>query len=82
MTLPQIDVAVLDGMQGDNRNQFVGNTIYNLILEAYGQELCPRITGMLLDENAVNFKQLLTDNVYFNNKVAEAHALLTGAGKQ
>lgn len=31
---------------------------------------------MLLDENAVNFKQLLTDNEYFRGKVNEAYVLL------
>jgi len=31
---------------------------------------------MLLDENAVNFKQLLTDNEYFRGKVNEAYNLL------
>jgi len=82
MTLPAIDVSSLDSGDQDTRNQFVGNSIYNLIMEAYGPEICPRITGMLLDENAVNYKQLLTDNVYFNNKVAEAHALLTTPGNQ
>ena len=53
--LPQIDVSPLESLQGDERNNFVGNNIYGLIQAALGQEFAPRITGMLLDESAVNF---------------------------
>jgi hypothetical protein len=60
----------------DQRNNFVGNNIYGVVQQAYGDENAPRITGMLLDENAVNFKQLLTDNEYFIGKVNEAYTLL------
>jgi len=63
-------------LQGDERSNFVGNTIFVLIQQAYGEEYAPRITGMLLDENAVNFKQLLTDSKYFSGKVNEAYGLL------
>ena len=63
-------------MQGQDRNNFVGNTIFGLIQQAYGEENAPRITGMLLDENAVDFKQLLTDSKYFSGKVNEAYGLL------
>lgn len=63
-------------MEGEQRTQFVGNTIFGLITQGYGQEHAPRLTGMLLDENAVNFKSLLTDQGYFNNKAQEAYQLL------
>lgn len=77
LTLPQIDVSPLDNMASqDQRNNFVGNNIYGVVQQAYGDENAPRITGMLLDENAVNFKQLLTDNEYFIGKVNEAYTLL------
>jgi hypothetical protein len=69
-------------MKGEERTQFVGNTIFGLITQGYGQENAPRLTGMLLDENAVNFKQLLTDVQYFNNKVQEAYALLMNSSNQ
>jgi hypothetical protein len=61
LQLPHADLNVFDQVQGDERNQFVGNTIYGTILQAFGQDLAPRLTGMLLDESAVNFKSLLTD---------------------
>jgi hypothetical protein len=67
--LPQIDVSQLDGLSGPDKSTFVGNTIYGLIQQAYGDGDAPRITGMLLDENAVNFKSLLTDNAYFQSKI-------------
>ena len=57
----------------------MGNTIYGLIQQAYGEENAPRITGMLLDENAVNFKSLLTDNSYFQSKIQEAYQLLVSS---
>jgi hypothetical protein len=74
--LPAIDVTSLDTLVGNDKNNFVGNTIFGLITQAYGEENAPRITGMLLDENAVDFKQLLTDDQYFSNKVHEANSLL------
>jgi hypothetical protein len=42
----------------------------------FGQELAPTITGMLLDETAVDFKSLLTDNHYFTSKAHEAYGIL------
>jgi len=69
-------------MQGQDRNNFVGNNIYATITQAYGEENAPRITGMLLDENAVNFKLLLSDNEYFRGKVNEAYTLLMNSLKQ
>ena len=74
--LPQIDVSPLDSLQGEERNNFVGNNIYAHILAVLGQQNAPRITGMLLDESVINFNQLLTDSQYFSAKVYEAHSLL------
>ena len=77
MQLPaNVDVARLDSLTGDERNDFVGNTIYEVIQGGLGEELAPNITGMLLDESVVDFKSLLTNSQYFNSKVAEAHNLL------
>lgn len=66
----------MDQLQGQEKSNFVGNTIYGLIQQAYGEENAPRITGMLLDESAVDFKQLLSDSKYFSGKVNEAYGLL------
>jgi len=37
---------------------------------------------MLIDEKLVNFKDLLTNQTYFNNKVREAQTLLVNALQQ
>jgi len=66
----------LDALRGDERNNYVGNHIYGPICNTFGEENAPTITGMLLDESAVDFKQLLNDNNYFVAKAKEAFALL------
>jgi hypothetical protein len=76
MTLPQIDISPLSHLQDEEKKQFVGNSIYSVIQQAHGDEYAPKITGMLLDENVVNFSQLLSDSAYFSAKVEEALALL------
>lgn len=76
LNLPQIDIAQLNNLQGDDRRTFVGNNIYETIQAVYGDDLAPIITGTLLDENVVDFKQLLSDNQYFSGRVNEAHQLL------
>jgi hypothetical protein len=37
---------------------------------------------MLIDENVINFKQLLTDQRYFTTKATEAFQLLVAAAQQ
>lgn len=76
MQLPQVNVAQLDSLDGDDRNNFVGNHIYQTIHATYGEEFAPTITGMLLDESAVDFKLLLSNNNYFQGKAREAYELL------
>merc|ERR1712093_933908 len=82
LNLPQIDLAQLDQLQGDDRRTFVGNNIYETIQGVFGDELAPIITGTLLDENVVDFKRLLSDNGYFTGRVHEAHQLLVNAKHQ
>jgi hypothetical protein len=82
LQLPHVDLNYLDSLSGEERTQFVGNTIFGTITQGYGQEFAPRLTGMLLDENAVDFKQLLGNQNYFNQKVQEAHQLLVRSQQQ
>lgn len=63
-------------LEGTDKSNFVGNTIYGLIQSQFGEQFAPRITGMLLDEKVIDFKQLLTDEQYFRSKVNEANQLL------
>jgi len=78
----QIDVSGLDSLQGEDRKTFVGNNIYGAIQRAFGDEAAPVITGMLLDEQAVDFKQLLTNNHYFISQAQAAHQLLEASRQQ
>lgn len=75
LRLPQVDILPLDGLQGEERDNFVGNNIYPAIFQAYGEEEAPTITGMILDESAVDYKELLTNQNYFQQKVTQAHAI-------
>ena len=51
----------------------MGNTIYPAIQAVYGDKIAGIITGMLLDESAVDQRELLSDNAFFVTKVNEAH---------
>lgn len=73
LRLPQIDLSGFDSIQGEDRKNFVGNSIYPAIQAVYGDKIAGIITGMLLDEGAVDQRQLLSDNAFFVNKVQEAH---------
>lgn len=45
----------------DAAKNFVGNNIYHIIQEKYGDESSGKITGMLLDNNTPNFHLYLTN---------------------
>lgn len=80
LSLPQVDISQLDVLQGGDKNNFVGNSIYGIIQAQYGDEYAPRITGMLLDENAIDFKMMLTNAQYFTGKVQEAYVMIQSQG--
>lgn len=82
MQLPPVSIAQLEQLSGDDRNNFVGNHIYQTIHAAYGEQFAPTITGMLLDESAVEFKALLTQSAYFQAKAHEAYELLLQSKEQ
>lgn len=65
-----------------DRKTFVGNAIYGIIEQFFGQQFAGRITGMLIDENVINFTSLLTDQSYFTTKAHEAYQLLLSAQQQ
>ncbi len=79
MNLAPVNIDDLNNMPAEGRPQWVGNNIYATIQAACGDDMAPRITGMLIDENVVNFQSLLTDVAYFNTKVTEAYALLAAS---
>lgn len=76
LPLPQVNPADLDAMaEADHRKEFVGNSIYPIIQATIG-DYAGRVTGMLLDESVTNYKDLISNQVYFNSKCKEAYALL------
>ena len=65
-----------------DRKTFVGNSIYGIIEQVFGQQFAGRITGMLIDEGVINFNTLLTDASYFTTKAYEAYNLLVSSQPQ
>ena len=51
----------------------IGNAIYNAIVDTVGQNFAGKITGMVIEENAVNQQMMFTDNNYFNNNINNAY---------
>lgn len=62
------------------RRQYVGNAVYPVISAVLGDSLAGRVTGMIIDENVVDTKRLLTDVDYLNQQVNEAYLLLSMSG--
>ena len=58
------------------KKQFVGNAIYQIIEQSFNQNFAGRITGMLIDESVIKFEDLLTNQKYFTEKSYEAYNLL------
>jgi hypothetical protein len=64
------------------RKQEVGNGIFPIIQQRYG-DFASKITGMLLDnEKIVNHYMLVTDFAYLNQKTDEAYQLLAQSAGQ
>ena len=76
----QAAFASIEDLQ--ERKQFIGNTIYPVIEQTMGPSYAGKITGMLLDEKAVEIDKLLTDQSYLNNKAIEAYQLIEITTKQ
>ena len=77
LPIPQVDLQQLEAIQDPSeKKQFVGNAVYPQIEATFGSNFAGKITGMLLDENVVDFNQMLTNQVYFSQKAREAMTLL------
>jgi hypothetical protein len=74
IALPQVNIQEYHAQPDlDSKKQFIGNHIYPSIEQVVGPNFAGKITGMLLDEKAVNIDNLLIDQAYLNSKVFEAH---------
>jgi hypothetical protein len=72
-----VDLNAFDTIADPNeKKNFVGNSIYTIIEEVYTPAFAGKITGMLLDESVVDFKNLLTNQMYLSQKSKEAYNLL------
>lgn len=77
IVLPQVNMQEYHSQPDlESKKQYIGNHIYPSIEQVVGPNFAGKITGMLLDEKAVNIDNLLVDQAYLNSKVFEAHQLL------
>jgi len=81
--MPQVDVGLLEQVTNqDDRRSFVGNAVYPQILSILGEAYAGKITGMIIDESAVDIKRLLLDQGYLNQQVNDAYYMLLNAHQQ
>lgn len=74
--LPSVDTQRLSQMEPAERRQEIGNAIYSVIQQHYG-DAAGKITGMLLDnDRIVDPIQLVTNYQYLQQKANEAWTLL------
>jgi len=77
--LPQFDHNMLNTLQdATSRRQVIGNAVYPAINSVLGESYASKITGMVIDENAVDLVRLMQDQAYFNKNVSDAYTLLGG----
>jgi len=81
LPLPSVNLQELDSSDEQERKNFVGNSIYSIIQNFVGEKNAGQVTGMLLDEEVVDFKTLLTDQQYFTEKVTQARDELMKMGQ-
>lgn len=60
-----IDVSVLENSSADERRNLVGNAVYPVINSVFGEQYAAKITGMVIDETAVDVVRLFHDQDYF-----------------
>jgi hypothetical protein len=57
--------------------QTFGSAVYEFVVRAIGQELAPKITGMLMDLPIGELRIFCVNFDLFLQRIQEAHALLT-----
>ena len=71
------DIQRIQQLDAGERRQEIGNNIYQVIQQHYG-DAAGKITGMLLDnERIVDSIRLVSDMQYLQQKAHEAWSLLT-----
>ena len=75
--LPDFNIALINSLtDSQERKNIVGNAIYSTIVPYVGTAFAGKITGMVLDENAVRFELMMQDHAYFNKNINDAIHLL------
>lgn len=75
---PLVDLAIFnEGYDKAARRELIGNAIYHILHSQYGDKHTSKITGMLIDNEAVvDQTALVTDAGYLATKAQEAFNLL------
>jgi hypothetical protein len=76
---PAFDMNSFNTTQDPSQlKQMIGNAVYTAIIRFVGENFAGKITGMVIEENAVNQMMLMSDQAYFDKNVNEAFKLLGG----
>jgi hypothetical protein len=75
---------MLPGIVANNPNikQFVGEFIYEYVEKFVGEEMAPKITGMLIDLPLEEIKGYIYDFYKIQQKIFEAREILTQIQRQ
>jgi hypothetical protein len=77
--MPAFDMNNFTTIQDQSQlKQMIGNAVYTAIIRFVGDNYAGKITGMVIEENAVNQQMLMSDQVYFDKNINEAFKLLGG----
>lgn len=76
--------TILPAMVQENPNhkEQAGTVFFNFVTKIVGTEKAPKITGMLIDLQLQDIKQMMTDWQFFNTRVRQAEAVLTRQQRQ
>ena len=80
---PNFDMTLFTNVKDPQQlKQMIGNAVYTAIIRFVGEAYAGKITGMVIEENAVNQQLLMSDQAYFDKNINEAFKLLGGGQYQ
>jgi RNA recognition motif-containing protein len=80
MRFAQTCSPIIPGINESNpaARDLVGEKVYEFVIQIAGEDLAPKITGMLIDLPSEEIREFLADFGKFQNKVMQAKQLLNG----
>ena len=69
-------VEELNQLPPEDQTDYLGNNLYEKVIAMCGEDLAPKITGMLLDMQQKDIIQLLRDPKALESKINEGMSLL------